>query len=142
MKAINLKSVFSSGFVSGIIINISAITMVPAVGDEMDNLLANKGLPPLSNSDMVFFSFVSFVFGIFLMFLYAVLRPHLGSRLKTAIIVSLIVWFVTYFLSNVSLIIYGFMPVKLVVIGTVWGLGELLLASVVGTGLYKEVKTE
>ena len=31
------------------------------------------------------------------------------------------------------------MPVKLVVIGTVWGLGELLLAGIVGSKLYKEV---
>lgn len=142
MKAINLKGVFSSGLITGIIINISAITMVPAIGNEMDKVLADKGLPPLSNADMVFFSFVSFIFGIFLMFLYALLRPHLGSRLKTAILVSVLVWFITYFLSNVSLIVYGFMPTKLVVIGTVWGLGELLLASIVGCRLYKEIKTE
>lgn len=140
--AINLKSIFSSGLIAGLIINVSAVTMVPVVGDEMDNVLAGKGLPPLSNGDMLFFSFVSFVFGIFLMFLYAVLRPHIGSRLKTAIIVSLIVWFVTYFLSNVSLIVYGFMPIRLVLIGTVWGLGELLLASVVGTRLYKQIEQE
>jgi hypothetical protein len=49
---------------------------------------------------------------------------------------------VTYFLSNVSLLAYGFMPVKLTVIGTIWGLGELLLAGIVGSKLYKDVKPE
>lgn len=140
MKSINLKSVFTSGVVAGIIINISAISMVPAVGDDMDNVLASRGLPPLSNMDMVFFSFVSIVLGIFLIFLYAILKPHFGSKTKTAIVVSFIVWFIAYFLSNVSLIVYGFMPVKLVIIGTVWGLGELLLAGFLGTKLYKEVE--
>jgi len=46
----------------------------------------------------------------------------------------------TYFLSNASLIVYGFMPVRLTVIGTIWGLGELLLAGIVGSKLYKEEK--
>jgi hypothetical protein len=139
MKSINLKSVLTTGLIAGIIINISAVSMVPAVGDEMNDVLANRGLPPLTNMSMVFFSFVSIILGIFLVFLYSLLKLHLGSKIKTVIISSLIVWFVAYFLSNVSLVAYGFMPVKLVVIGTVWGLGELLLAGFIGSKLYKEV---
>ena len=140
MNAINLKSALTSGLIAGIIINISAISMVPAVGNEMNDVLANRGIPPLSNLSMVFFSFVSITVGIFLVFLYSLLKPHIKSKIKTAVISALIVWFIAYFLSNVSLIAYGFMPVKLVVIGTVWGLGELLLAGFVGSRLYKEVK--
>ncbi|MFA6946324.1 MAG: hypothetical protein WC220_10520 [Pedobacter sp.] len=74
-----------------------------------------------------------------MVFLYSLLKLHIRSKIKTAIISALIVWFIAYFLSNVSLVAYGFMPVKLVVIGTVWGLGELLLAGIVGSKLYKEV---
>ena len=140
MKSINLKSALTSGLIAGIIINVSAISMVPAVGNEMNDVLANRGLPPLSNLSMVFFSFVSITVGIFLVFLYSLLKPHITSKIKTTVVSALIVWFIAYFLSNVSLIAYGFMPVKLVVIGTVWGLGELLLAGIVGSRLYKEVK--
>lgn len=139
MKSMNLKSAITSGFIAGIIINISAISMVPAVGNEMNDVLASRGLPPLSNMSMVFFSFVSIIIGIFLVFLYSLLKLHIRSKIKTAIISALIVWFIAYFLSNVSLVAYGFMPVKLVIIGTVWGLGELLLAGIVGSKLYKEV---
>jgi hypothetical protein len=138
MKSVNLNSVFKSGLVAGIIINISAISMVPAIGNQMDLILANRGLPPLSAMAMVFFSFVSICLGIFLVFLYSLLKPHFGSKTKTAIITSLIIWFIAYVLSNASLVAYGFMPVKIVVIGTVWGLGELLLAGIVGANLYKE----
>ena len=138
--AINIKSAIKSGLVSGLIINLSAITMVPVVGNEMDAVLSSLGLPALSNMAMVFFSMISFIFGISLIFLYALVKEHLGSGIKTAVIVSAIFWFVTYFISNVSLLVYGFMPVRLTVIGTVWGLGELLLAGIVGSRLYKEVK--
>lgn len=138
--SINVKSVLTSGLISGIVINLSAIGMVPIVGNEMDEVLASRGLPPLSNMAMLFFSMISFIFGISLVWLYALVKEQLGAGTKTAIIVSLIFWFLTYFLSNVSLVVYGFMPVRLTVIGTAWGLGELMLASIVGSKLYKEVK--
>ncbi|MDR1203509.1 MAG: hypothetical protein LBL58_18025, partial [Tannerellaceae bacterium] len=63
MMKVNVKSVITSGLVAGIVISISAITMVPVAGNEMDTALANLGLPPLSNAAMGYFCFVSFVFG-------------------------------------------------------------------------------
>lgn len=138
MKSINLKSVIISGLIAGLIINISAISMVPVVGDQMNEVLSSRGLPPLSTGSMVFFSFVSFVLGISLIFLYSILRPYLGSRIKTAVVAALIIWFIAYFLSNVSLAVYGFMPKKLVLIGTIWGLGELLIAAFAGMWLYRD----
>ena len=138
--SINVKSIITTGLVSGLIINLSAISMVPLVGNEMDEVLASRGLPPLSNMAMLYFSMISFVFGISLVWLYVLVKEKLGAGTKTAIIVSIIFWFLTYFLSNVSLVVYGFMPVRLTVIGTAWGLGELMLASFVGSKLYKEVK--
>ena len=136
--AINIRSAIKSGLISGLIINLSAITMVPVVGNEMDAVLSALGLPALSIMAMVFFSMISFIFGISLVFLYALVKEHLGAGIKTAIIASGIFWFITYFISNVSLVVYGFMPVRLTVIGTAWGLGELLLAGIVGFRLYKE----
>jgi hypothetical protein len=138
MKSINLKSVLISGLIAGLIINISGITMVPVVGDQMTDVLSSRGLPPLGTSSMLFFSFVSFVFGLSLVFLYSILIPHLRSRIKAALISSLIVWFIAYFLANVSLAVYGFMPLRLVIIGTIWGLGELLIAGLAGMRLYKD----
>ena len=137
---INVKSVITSGLISGLIICLSALTMVPVVGNEMDQVLASRGLPPLSNMSMLFFTMISFINGISLVLVYALVKDHFGAGIKTSVIVSLVFWFLTYFLSNVSLIAYGFMPVRLTVIGTVWGLGELLLAGIVGSKLYKEVK--
>jgi hypothetical protein len=135
--AFDLKKVFLYGLVAGIIISISAITMVPVVGNEMDNILSNLGLRPLSNLAMMFFCFISFIYGIFLIFLYAVMKLQFGSGIKTAVISSLIVWIIAYLIGNVSLIVYGFMPVKFVFIGTLWGLLELLLGGIIGSKLYE-----
>ena len=137
---INVKSVITSGIIAGLLISLSAITMVPVVGNEMDLVLESRGLHPLSNMAMLFFVVLSFINGITLILLYALVKERLGAGIRTAVIVSVVFWFLTYFLSNVSLIAYGFMPVRLTVIGTIWGLGELLLAGIVGSKLYKEVK--
>ena len=134
---INTKNVIISGLVAGVIINLSAITMVPVVGNEMDAVIANLGLPPLSNAAMGYFSFISFVFGMLLMYLYALAKPLFVSKIKTAVIVSTIVWILAYLSSNLALAVYGFMPLKFVIIGSVWGLLELLLASIIGSRFYK-----
>lgn len=134
--AIKIKEILINGLIAGVIISISALTMVPVVGNEMDSVLANRGLPPLSNAAMVYFCCISLIFGISVIFLYTVLKPRFGSWLKTAVIASIIVWVLAYLINNVSLAVYGFMPVRLAVIGSVWGLLELLLASIIASRLY------
>lgn len=131
---------FTSGLVSGLVINVSAVAMVPMVGDQMDTVLANRGLPPLSGTAMAFFGAVSFIMGFLLVWLYAVAKVQFGAGIKTAVTVSVIVRFFAYFLPNVSMVVYGFMPIRLTAIGTAWGLAELLVASIVGFKPYKEVK--
>jgi hypothetical protein len=136
--SINTKSVLLSGLVAGIAIIVSAMAMVPVVGDEMNRVLADRGLPPLSNPAMAYFAMTSLIMGIFLVWLYAVAKTHFGPGKKTALIVSVIVWFLAYFLSNVAKVVYGFMPIRLTVIGTAWGLVELLLAGLIGSYLYEK----
>jgi hypothetical protein len=140
--SINVKSVISSGLIAGLVISLSAITMIPVVGNEMDQVLSSRGLPPLSIMAMLFFCTISFINGIAVVLLYALLKDQFGAGIKTSVIISLVFWFLTYFISNASLIAYGFMPVRLTVIGTAWGLGELLLAGIVGSKLYKDVKQQ
>ncbi len=134
----NMSSVLRGGLVASAIIIVSAMLMVPAVGKDMEMALARFNLPPLGAGAMAFFGFVSLSMGMAVVWLYAALLPRLGPGPKTALIVAFIVWFYGYFLANVSLVAYGFMPVGLTVIGTVWGLVELVLASLAGSRFYKE----
>lgn len=131
--------ILKTGLIAGIIICISAASMVPVVGNQFDLALAKFNLPPLSISDMIFFFIVSLSMGIMLMALYSVLFPIYKHHLKTIIISSLIIWFPGNLLANLSNVVYGFMPIGLTLIGIVWGLGELLIAGYVGGSLYKKV---
>lgn len=132
-----LKSILKAGLIAGIIIIISAATMVPVVGNEMDMALAKFNLPPLSLGDMIFFFFVSLSMGIMLMWLYSLLLSRYEQRLKTIVIASLIIWFPGNLLANLSNVVYGFMPVKLTIIGIVWGLGELIIAGLIASRFVK-----
>jgi len=136
--AINVKSVLSSGLVAGLIINFSALFMVPVVGNQMDEALKARNLPPMAGGAMAYFGVMSLVLGVVLVWLYAAVRPRLGPGPKTAAIVSILVWFLAYFFANVSNVVFGFMPIPLTVIGTVWGLVELVVAGEVGARMYSE----
>lgn len=136
--AINPKRVLTGGLVAGVIILASAVLMVPVVGDQMDKALEARNLPAMGGGAMAFFALVSLSNGVALVWLYAAVRPRLGPGPRTAALVSLLVWFLAYFLANAANVAYGFMPVRLTVIGTAWGLVELLVAGMVGARLYAE----
>jgi len=135
---INMKSVLTSGLIAGLIINVSAIVMVPMVGKQMEAALQNRNVPPMGVGAMVYFVLVSLVLGIVLVWQYAAVRPRFGPGPKTAAIVSILIWFLAYFLANVSMVAYGFMPISLTVVGTIWGLIELVVAGQVGVRMYSE----
>ena len=134
---INIKSLLLSGIVAGIVILIIGGGLVPIVGHQMDEVLKSRFLPPLSGADMAYFAFVSISNGIGVTALYVLINNSMRSRFKTVFASSLIFWFFGYFLANGALVAYGFMPLKLTVIGTAWGLLELTAGTFAGSMLYR-----
>jgi hypothetical protein len=110
---INSRRVLAGGLVAGVI-SLSALAMVPMVGAQMDAVLEARGVPPLGTGAMVYVVVQSLIFGVVL------------------------VWFVGYCTANVSNVMYGFMPVSPTIVGTAWGLVELVVAGVVGARLYRD----
>lgn len=137
---INVKSLITSGVVTGLIIMIVGGGLVPIIGNQMDEVLKNRLLSPLSNGAMVYFAFNSIVLGIGVIGFYALIKTIISSRVMSVIITSLLFWFFTYFLANAALVAYGFMPLRLTIIGTAWGLLELLIGVFIGSMLYKDIK--
>jgi hypothetical protein len=103
---------------AGLVISLSALAMVPVVGEQMEAALRERGVPPLSTGAMAYFIVQSFTFGVLLVWLYAAVQPRLAPGPKTAALVATLVWFVGYCSANVSNVMYGFMPVSLTVVGT------------------------
>lgn len=134
---INVKRLLSSGIIAGMIIMIVGGGLVPIIGHQMDEVLKNRLLPPLSGWDMAYFAFVSIANGIGVTALYAVINNSIRSRLKSVVITSLTFWFFGYFLANGALVAYGFMPLGLTVIGTAWGIFELLAGTFAVSFLYR-----
>jgi hypothetical protein len=138
---IQVKEILTRGLVAGLIIILSALLMVPAVGDQMEAALRARGLPPLGAGAAAFCGLLSLGLGVILVWLYAVVSPRLGRGPKTAVMVSLLVWFLAYFQANASNVAFGFLPLRLAAIGTAWGLVELVVAGVVGARLYREPRS-
>lgn len=136
---INVKSAFTSGLVAGIIIIVIGFGLVPILGDQMNEVLESRSLPPLSVAAMGFFAFVSITFGISVIWLYALIQSRFKSKFHAALVSGMIFWFYAYFLPNAALVAYGFMPFNLSAIGTAWGILEVLTACIVGSRLYREV---
>lgn len=135
---INVRRVLTGGLAAGRIISLSALAMVPMVGEQMDAALRERGVPPLSTGAMVYFIGQSFAFGVLLVWLYAAVQPRLAPGPRTAALVAALVWFVGYCSANVSNVMYGFMPVSLTVVGTLWGFVELVVAGEIGAYMYRD----
>ena len=139
MAGINTSRVVIGGLIAGLIINVSEyIQNVPVFGAEMDAALKARNLDPIGGSAIAVFVTLSFVLGLILVWLYAAIRPRFGAGPKTAASAGIVVWFLSYFFTSVSFGVMGLFPSKLLLIGLVWGLVELMVAGVVGAYFYSE----
>jgi hypothetical protein len=136
--AINPRSVLLAGVVAGLVINASAILMVPIAGEQMTAALQARNVAPLGGGAMTYFFAQSMCVGIALVWLYAAVLPRFGPGPRTALVVSGVVWCLAYLLANGANVAFGFMPVGLTVVGTLWGFAELVVAGQVGTRLYRD----
>ena len=82
---------------------------------------------------------LTFVLGIVMVWLYALIRPRMGPGPKTAVIAAIIMWFGICLYCGV---IYGLLlqqPTNLLLIAVGWCLGEYVIAAIAGAWVYKEV---
>jgi hypothetical protein len=139
MAGINTGRVIAGGLVAGLIINISeTILNAFAFAREMEEALAARNLPPIGGGAIAYFVLWGFATGILLVWLYAAIRPRYGPGPKTAVCAALFVWFLAYFSGNTAMYAMGIMPFGLSVIGWIWGLVELVAASLGGARIYQE----
>lgn len=136
---INLNSIFISGTVAGLVIITIGGCLVPLIGNQMNEVLKNRLLPPLSIGAMIFFAINSITMGIGVVGLHSFIKTITKSKLSAILTTSIIFWFFVYFLSGAALVAYGFMPIGLSIIGTSWGLLEVIMGVVVGSKLYRDV---
>jgi hypothetical protein len=139
MQRINLARVVLGGLLAGLVINIGeSVFNGWLFADEINAAMARLNLPPVGGTAVAVFVIMGFALGISAVWLYAAIRPRYGAGVNTALCAGSTVWFLAYVYPSVGFAMMGLFPTRLVLIGIVWGLAELLLAAVAGAWVYKE----
>ncbi len=122
MRSINMGRVVVGGLVAGLLINVSEFVLNAVVlVNDMKAAMAALNRPPIDNSMIVWFVLLAFGIGIMSVWVYAAVRPRFGPGVRTAICASLVVWGLAYLYPNVSTIILGLFPTRLMIIATECG---------------------
>ena len=140
MGRINLGRVLIGGLVAGVIINISEFILNGVLlFDEMTAAMAAINKPPVDSIMIMWFVLLGLGIGFMLVWTYAAIRPRFGAGVKTAICASTLVWGLAYLYPNIFMIIINIFPRDMMVMATVWGLFELILAGIAGAWAYTEL---
>lgn len=140
MAHTNRGRVILGGLLAGVVINVvefvtNGLVLKQAWGQAMQAL----GKPSeLTGTAILIFNIWGFLLGIAAVWLYAAIRPRYGAGAGTAIRAALVAWALVAVLPNLSLFPLGIFPTRLLVVPSVTGLIELVIATIVGAWIYKE----
>jgi len=141
MGKINWGRVVLGGLLAGVVLNI-VDWLTYGVWLKADMAAAMQALgkqPGALDSAIPLWVALDFVSGIGLLWVYAAIRPRFGAGVKTAVIAGLAVWFFVGLVHAIGESPMGFMPQRLMVIGTCVALVALPVATVGGAYVYKEM---
>ena len=140
MGKINLKGVIIGGLVAGVVLNIIDFVLFGVVlKADMAAAMQALGKPPMADSLIPWFVFLDFLFGIFLVWVYAAIRPRFGAGPATAVKAGLVVWVAVGLFHALFEAPMGMMPQNIIVIATLVALVQQPLATVAGAKFYMEM---
>lgn len=139
MSNINTGRVVLGGLLAGLVLNIGEFVLNDVVlGAQMKEWFAAHSFKEPAGSFIAIAVGLTFVLGIVIVLVYALIRPRLGPGVKTAIIAGLIAWFAVYvYTVIINGVLFG-LSMNLIAITIVWGLVEYTLAAIIGAWVYKE----
>jgi hypothetical protein len=139
MGKINFGRVLLGGLVAGLILNIGEYVLNDIVlAIQMGEILRKFGVPKPGTNFIVLAVVMTFLLGIVLVWVYALIRSRRGPGPKTAVIAALIMWFGIYLYTGVINGTLLRIPMNMILIGCVWGLVEYIAAALAGAALYQE----
>ncbi len=140
MGKINLQRVILGGLVAGVVLNIVDFVLYGVVfKDDYNAALQALNKPAMTNNMVMWFVALDFLFGIFLVWLYAAIRPRFGAGPGTAVKAGLAMWVLFGLLHALSEAPMGLFPQNLYIIGTCVSLVVYPLAAVAGARFYSEM---
>ena len=139
MNNINFGRVLIGGLLAGLVLNVGEFLLNDVIlGKQMKEFFARFGMPEPGGSFIALAVALTFVAGIVLIFLYALIRSRLGPGPKTAIVAGLIMWFGIYlYVGVINGYLFG-IPPNVMLIALAWGLIEYVVGAIAGAWAYKE----
>ena len=139
MSRINLGRVLIGGLLAGVIINLSEFVLNGILlEEEMNAAMAALNRPPIAPSMIIWFMIISFGFGFMLVWTYAAIRPRMGPGVKTAVCAATLCWGLGYFYPNLFFYVMNLFPRNIIILTTIWGLAEVVIAGIAGAWVYTE----
>ena len=139
MSRINLGRVLIGGLLAGVIINLSEFVLNGILlEEEMNAAMAALNRPPIAPSMIIWFVIISFGFGFMLVWTYAAIRPRMGPGVKTAICAATLCWGLGYLYPNLFFYVMNLFPRNIIILTTIWGLAEVVIAGIAGAWVYTE----
>ena len=139
MVRVNWARIILGGLLAGLVLNVGEYLLNnSALGEQWQNAMSAMNLAQPGGSAIAVMVVWMFLVGIYIVGLYAAIRPRYGAGPKTALCTGLAVWLIYCVLGFGSTLIMGMFPAKLVLTAVAWELVEMPLAALAGAWLYKE----
>jgi hypothetical protein len=135
----NYPRILLGGLVAGVVLNIGEFLLNGMIlASQMEEFFRKCGMTPPGGSGLAALVVLTFLLGIFIVYVYAAIRPRYGPGPKTAICAALMTWFCIYLYNNGVAFALGLVPTNVFIIAVAWGFVEYVLAALAGAWLYKE----
>jgi hypothetical protein len=142
MGKINWGRVFLGGLLAGLIINVGEFLFHAVIfKEQVAEMVRSVGKDPatvMAGNAIVIWNLLGFLAGIAVIWLYAAIRPRFGAGAKTAAIAAVGFWFIYRLLGAIAEMNMGMSTQSMILTGLVWGLVEMIIATVAGAWVYKE----
>jgi hypothetical protein len=141
MGKINWRTLLLGGLLAGAVISVGDVLLYGIVV-KAPMAVAMQRLPPMTSAwrdaEVPWFIFLDIVAGIFVVWLYAAIRPRFGPGVRTALIAGFTGWFFAGLLCNLIQLPNGIIPLDLTITIIAWVLIEYLIAAAIGAKVYRE----
>ena len=140
MGKINATRVLLGGLLAGVVINLSEWFWYGVVfmKDMQDAMAALNKPVNMGGSFMAVMLRWGFLVGILAVWVYAAVRPRFGAGPKTAVRTALMLWLLVYVQVTISFAPMGLFPARIMLLGLLISLVEIVLATLLGAWVYKE----
>lgn len=138
MGKINWGRVLLGGIVAGVVIDVVDYVLNSHVFAQQNDAMMKRLNIQLRPHAIPVFLLEGLLLGIAAIWAYSVARPRYGAGSKTAVIISVGVWFIGSFLPDLDNWASGILHTRMFCAGTVIDLVVIVVAGLIGASLYKE----